>query len=125
MFRIFVLTILTAALAFGAEAEKEKSAEKSSSGDTVQTPFGPAKKQAPAAKPAPRRITSKPLVDVSIDGDTYTFTRQTPFGAQTWKRAQADLSADEKKLIADQEEWEKLEAEKAEPKPAPASKPQS
>ncbi len=125
MIRFFILMALTAVLAFGAEAEKEKKAKTSDSSDTVQTPFGPAKKQAPAPKAAPRRITSKPLVEVSSDGDTYSFSRQTPFGAQTWKRAKAELSSDEKKLIADQEEWEKYQAEHAKPEPAPAEKPQS
>ena len=125
MIRFFILMTLTAALALGAEAEKDKGAQKSDSGDTVQTPFGPAKKKAPAPKPPPRAITSKPLVDVSLDGDTYTFKRQTPFGSQTWKRAKADLSADEKKLIADQDAWEAHEAEKAKPAAPPAPKPQS
>ena len=127
MFRIFMLVTLSAVLAFGAEADKDKPADTAFSGDTVQTPFGPAKKQTAAPKPAVRRTASKPLVDVALEGDTYTFTRQTPFGSQTWKRATADLSADEKKLIADQEEWDAHKAEQAKPKaaPAPTEKPQS
>jgi hypothetical protein len=117
------LLLLIAGLAFGAEEKKAESEAKE--GETVQTPFGPAKKQEAAPKPAPRAITSKPLVDVSLQGDTYTFTRQTPFGAQSWKRAKADLSDAEKKLIADQEAWEKHEAEEAKPEPKPAAPPKS
>jgi hypothetical protein len=125
MIRLFMLMTLAASLAFGAEAEKDKPAQKSDSGETVQTPFGPVKKQAAQPKPEPRPVASKPLVDISLDGDTYTFTRQTPFGAQSWKRAKADLSSDEKKLIEQQEAWEKQEAEKPKPEPAAAEKPQT
>ena len=124
MTRFLMLAALSAILAFGAEAEKDKAAKKSDPGETVQTPFGPVKKQDPAPKPAPRPVTAKPLVDTSLDGDTYTFTRQTPFGDQSWKRAKSDLSSDEKKLIEAQEAWEKQEAESAKPEP-PAEKPQS
>jgi hypothetical protein len=125
MIRFLMLMALAASLSFGAEAEKEKPAKKSDSGETVQTPFGRVKKQAAQPKPAPRASAAKPLVDISVDGDVYTFTRQTPFGAQSWKRAKADLSADEHKLIEAQEAWEKQEAEKAKPEPAPEPKPQT
>ena len=119
MFRLVLFVILTAALAFAAEEKKTPAKE----GETVQTPFGPARKQEAAPKPAPRAITAKPLVDVAIDGDTYTFTRQTPFGSQSWKRSKAELSSDEKKLIDDQEAWEEYQAEHAKPEPAPAPQP--
>ena len=119
-----LLIVLTAGLAFG--ADEKKVAAETKEGDTVQTPFGPAKKQAPAPKPATRPVTAKPLVEVSVEGDTYTFTRQTPFGAQSWKRPKAELSSAEKKLIADQDEWEKHESEQAKPEPPAApAKPQS
>jgi hypothetical protein len=127
MFRYILLTALAATLVFGAEGKKDKESPKSDSSETVQTPFGRVKKRAPEPKPEPRPITAKPLTEVTVEGDTYTFKRQTPFGTQSWKRAKADLSADEKKLIADQEAWEEHEAESAkpEPEPAPAQKPQS
>jgi hypothetical protein len=120
MIRFFMLITLTAALAIGAEGDKDKTAK--SDGDTVQTPFGPAKKQTEAPPPPPPASTAKPLVDVKLNGDTYTFSRQTPFGAQSWKRAKAELSSDEKKLVEAHEAWEEKKAEKAEPAPA---KPQS
>ena len=125
MIRLLMLIALTAALAFGAEGDKDKAAKSSDSGDTVQTPFGPAKKNTAAPQPPPPPSTAKPLVDVSLDGDTYTFSRQTPFGSQSWKRAKADLSADEKKLVQAHETWQKTQASKTEPKSEPAAKPQS
>jgi hypothetical protein len=120
MIRLFLLMTLTAALAIGAEGDKKPA---NSDGDTVQTPFGPAKKNTAAPQPPPPPSTAKPLVDVKLDGDTYTFSRQTPFGSQSWKRAKSELSSDEKKLVDAHEAWEKKQAEKA--KPEPADKPQS
>lgn len=120
MIRLFMLMTLTAALAIGAEGDKKPA---KSDGDTVQTPFGPAKRQSTAPKPPPPPSTAKPLVDVKLDGDTYTFSRQTPFGSQRWKRAKSKLSADEKKLIEAHEAWQKKQAEDA--KPEPPEKPQS
>ncbi len=123
MIRLLMMITLTAALALGAEPEK-KSAENDS--ETVQTPFGPAKKQTATPQPPPPPSTAKPLVDVKLDGDTYTFARQTPFGSQSWKRAKADLSADEKKLVQAHEAWEKRQkSEQAKSEPADAEKPQS
>lgn len=120
MIRFFMLMTLTAALAIGAEGDK-KPAE--SEGDTVQTPFGPAKRQTEAPQPPPPASTAKPLVDVKLVGDTYTFSRKTPFGSQSWKRGKAELSSDEKKLVEAHEAWAEKQAEKA--KPEPADKPQS
>ena len=119
MIRFFILMTLSAVLAFGAEGDKKPA---KSDGETVQTPFGPAKKQTAAPQPPPPASTAKPLVDVKLDGGTYTFSRQTPFGAQSWKRAESELSPDEKKLVEAHEAWEKKQAKKAESEPA---KPQS
>ena len=116
MIRLLMLIALTAAVALGAEGDKKKSAE--SDGDTVQTPFGPAKRQQAAPQPPPPPSSAKPLVDVKLDGDTYTFSRQTPFGAQSWKRAKSDLSAQEKKLVEAHEAWEDKQTEKSEKEPA-------
>lgn len=93
--------VVMSALALSAhagETGKEKTAREADD-DTVQTPFGPAKRAKPRPAPTAAQRAAKPLVKVEEDGDTFTFTRQTPFGTQTWKRERADLSAAEKQLI--------------------------
>ncbi len=91
----------------------------SGDGDTVQTPFGRVKKQAPPAQNEPRRASSS-LVDVEVSDGVATFKRQTPFGVQSWKKPLNELSAAEKQMLDDSLESEAAPA--AKPEKAPQEK---
>ena len=98
--------LVSAALAKGPAQKEEKS-------DTVQTPFGPAKKRDVEPKKAP--VSKGPsMTAVKVEGETATFSRKTPFGVQSWKRKLSELSAAEKKLLEEAEASAKPDS-KAEP----------
>ncbi len=102
--RILLIAVLLALPALGAEPQTEKKSESpaaASEEETVQTPFGRVKKQAPAPKPEPRPGAVAAMVDVEIADGVATFKRKTPFGVQSWKRPLDQLSADEKTLLED------------------------
>lgn len=129
MLRLFLLRLflLTAALALTtaiSAAERPRAAAESEPGgekpETVQTPFGPARKAPPSAKPKPKPKSSvKPLVDVEVRGDVALFRRATPFGSQNWTKPLAELTDVEKKFL---EESRKASAQAAKQRPSPAAK---
>ena len=104
---LLTLCFVSTGLAKG-PAEKEKESE------TVQTPFGPAKKRNVEPKKAPAS-KGPSMTAVKVEGDTATFSRRTPFGVQSWKRKLSELSDAEKKLIEEAE---------ASAKPAPKAEPE-
>lgn len=106
MFGLAALLLSASALPAKGPAE---SGDQAKEGETVQTPFGPAKKR--SAESAPKPAKGPSMVDVKIEGDTAKFSRKTPFGVQSWTRKLSELSAAEKELVE--------EAEQAS-KPAPA-----
>jgi hypothetical protein len=98
--RILIYTILSLALAataFAQEGSKKaaKRDEAPAAKGTLSTPFGVAKT---THAPAPKAKTVKRLQDwkVEMDGKDFKFTKKTPFGPSSWKRAEADLTADER-----------------------------
>ena len=126
--RILLMLTLLAMPALCAEPGEAKKTEAApaaaeAEGGTVLTPFGPAKKQAPAPKSQPRPRAAASMVDVQVVDGVATFKRQTPFGVQSWTRPMDQLSADEKKLLEESREAAKPSAQPAAPSsPAPAAK---
>ena len=98
--RIFSCTVLSLAVAlaaFGQEQPRKKaaaSAEKPAAEGTLSTPFGVAKTTKSVAKAQPRKVRQD--WQVEKDGDSFKFTKKTPFGASSWNRAEAELTADER-----------------------------
>jgi len=93
---------LSAALGASASAKspQDEGKAKKEEVETVQTPFGPARKSTTPPPPKPTR-RARPLVEIDQEGDLYTFRRKTPFGEQRWTRLSSDLSDVEKQLIKD------------------------
>lgn len=123
---LFLLTLLIAPTlcAEQSEAKKTDPAPTAVEEETVLTPFGRVKKQAPAPTPKPRPGAARSMVDVEIVNGVATFKRKTPFGVQSWKRPMDQLSADEKKLIEQSREAAEPAAEpRAEPAAIPTAKP--
>jgi type IV secretory pathway VirB10-like protein len=79
-----------------------------------QTPFGPVEAK-PAEPPPTMELSDDPMLKAEELGDLVIFRRKTPFGYQTWKKKKTELTADERKLLArDQEKPEESpEAPKA------------
>jgi len=100
--RIFVYTVLSLALAlalaaFGQEQPRKKAAasdEKSAAEGTLSTPFGVAKTTEPVAKAKPKKVLQD--WQVEKDGDSFKFTKKTPFGPSSWNRTETELTADER-----------------------------
>lgn len=122
----FTITLVASLLFVGsapakqAEGKAEDKTEASSNSaeepekKMVNTPFGPAPRTDPAAAPKPRKKAPSGVA-VKQEGDSYRFSRKTPFGVQTWTRAKADLSAAEKSFI--EEAGLSLDSPSAKPKP--------
>jgi hypothetical protein len=102
---------LTAALGASAAAKSPQDEDKAKKqeSDTVQTPFGPARKSTTPPPPKPT-TKAKPLVEIDQKGDLYTFRRKTPFGEQRWTRLRSELSDVEKQLIKDVQGSDEKEA---------------
>lgn len=99
-------------------AAKQPPDEKAKDGETVQTPFGPAKKR--TAEPPSKRSKGPSMVDVKIEGDQATFSRKTPFGVQRWTRKVSELSSAEKALVEEAREAAKPDSPaKKDEAPAP------
>lgn len=127
MKRFLLLMMLLSVPAFGAdparkaaEPAEDPAAEAAQDEETVQTPFGRVKKQAPAPRPKPKPGATAAMVTVVVTDGVATFKRQTPFGVQSWKTPVDELSPAEKTLLEDSQAVAKPAAK---PAPAPAPKP--
>ena len=93
------LTVMAAGVAVakvGVDDKKETSKQ-----EYKQTPFG---KVAKTKAAAPAAVTKrKSNIAVSVDGDSITFSRPTPFGAQRWTRKRDALNSNEKQWLSDYE----------------------
>jgi hypothetical protein len=91
-----------------------------------KTPFGVAVTEVPPenaeapAPPKPRTLAGDPMLRVEEKGDVVTFRRKTPFGEQVWQKKRAELTPDEKELVASRKQPPAGPASKT---PAPAAKP--
>ena len=97
MTRIHIVLLATLFSVAPLFAQSESSESDAKDEDRVSTPFGSVKKDKDA-KPVPRPSID-PNLDVEADGDKFTFTRKTPFGAQKWTKARSELSDAEQALV--------------------------
>lgn len=67
-----------------------------------QLPFGVSKYEDKPAQPTP--VTEQPATLVHDLGDSVEFQRNTPFGISKWNRKKADLTDEEKGVLAAAEE---------------------
>ena len=73
-----------------------------------QTPFGLVKlEDLPSAAPAPESGTPVLVTDM---GETVKFEKSTPFGNQKWSKSKADLTDEEKALMAGTKPGEPVKA---------------
>jgi hypothetical protein len=61
---------------------------------------GPSAQITPAHPPSSNRFSADPNLKAVDQGDTVKFVRTTPFGPQTWTKKKADLTDDERALLA-------------------------
>ena len=63
-----------------------------------QTPFGVSRAEEPTAaqKQAEASLPATPDYTATEEGDKVRFTKNTPFGTQTWTRGKDELTADER-----------------------------
>lgn len=95
-----VLGVLLAAAAFAQPKTEAKPDEKDSSETTLATPFGTAKiDRSKIAKPAPKPTRIRADLDVEMAGDSFKFSKKTPFGTNTWTRTEAELSEQERAIV--------------------------
>ncbi len=122
--RIFIYTVLSLALAaaaFGQDAPKKKAAaseKRPAAEGRLNTPFGVAKTtEQPVAKAKPKKVRQD--WQVEKEGESFKFSKKTPFGPSSWTRTEAELSADERAvaersgLLKPQEEPAEQETETA------------
>ena len=101
MFRYVGASALFAGLLLAGSVVGEDGEKKSTEQEYKSTPFGKvAKKKTPPPAPA---VKKKSNVRVSVEGDSITFSRPTPFGAQRWTSKRAELNVHEKQWLADHE----------------------
>jgi hypothetical protein len=104
--RIVFTTVLGVALAASALAQP-KTESKSDNGDknessetTLSTPFGKAKiDRSKLSKPAPKPTKIRPDLVVEMAGDSFKFSKKTPFGTNAWTRTEAELSTQERAIV--------------------------
>jgi hypothetical protein len=93
-----ILSLALAAAVFGQDAPKEKAAateKKPAAEGTLSTPFGVAKTtKAADAKKKPKKVQQD--WQVEKDGESFKFSKKTPFGPSSWTRSEDELSADER-----------------------------
>ncbi|NIQ93953.1 MAG: hypothetical protein GWN87_06870 [Desulfuromonadales bacterium] len=93
---IAVLSLALAPAVFAQEDAEKKPAEE------LKTPFGVAKTtDAPPPKPARKPSKLRPDLKVEKDGDAFKFSKKTPFGMNSWTRAEAELSSEERAIVED------------------------
>jgi hypothetical protein len=101
--RIVFTTVLGVALAASALAQpktESKSDKDQSSETTLSTPFGKARiDRSKLSKPAPKPTRIRLDLDVEMAGDSFKFSKKTPFGTNTWTRTEAELSTQERAIV--------------------------
>ncbi len=109
------LIVMAAGVAVAKVGEDEK--KETAKQEYKQTPFGKVQKTKAALPPPVTKRKSN--VAVSVDGDSITFSRPTPFGAQRWTRKRDALNTNEKQWLSDYESASASKGSAASKKPQP------
>lgn len=119
------LSLTLVAAAFGQDEPKKQSpasGQQPAAEGKLSTPFGVAKTSKPAvAQAKPKKV--RPNWQIEKTGDSFKFTKKTPFGPSSWTRTEAELSADERSVAERNGLLETQEAPLAEQEAEPAAKP--
>jgi hypothetical protein len=111
----FCLIVLAAGVAVAKVGDDDK--KETAKQEYKQTPFGKVAKTKAAAPPAVTKKKSN--IAVSVDGDSITFSRPTPFGAQRWTRKRDALNSHEKQWLSDYESASAAKESASSEKPQP------
>jgi hypothetical protein len=75
-------------------------APKSEEMEVVKTPFGTVTRPVSREDPEPKGPPPLWLFEIEEKGTAVTFKKKTPFGVTSWTKQQADLTGEERQLIA-------------------------
>jgi len=89
----------------GAKEPKKDSADGAAKGseevEVMKTPFGTMTRPASRKPPEPKGPPSLWLFEIEEKGTAVTFKKKTPFGVTSWTKQQADLTDEERQLLAE------------------------
>ena len=89
----------------GAKDPKKDSADgapkKSEEVEVMETPFGTMTRPVSRKPPEPKGPPSLWLFEIEEKGTAVTFKKKTPFGVTSWTKQQADLTDEERQLLAE------------------------
>lgn len=89
----------------GAKDPKKNSADgaakESEEVHVKKTPFGTVRTPVSTKPPEPKGPPSLWLYEIEERGDTVTFKKKTPFGVTSWTKQHADLTGEERQLLAE------------------------
>jgi len=89
----------------GAKEPKKDSADgaakESEEVEVMKTPFGTITRPISRKPPEPKGPPSVRLFEIEEKGTAVTFKKKTPFGVTSWTKQQADLTDEERQLLAE------------------------
>jgi len=111
----------------GAKEPKKDSADgapkKSEEVEVMKTPFGTMTRPASRKPPEPKGPPSLWLFEIEEKGTAVTFKKKTPFGVTSWTKQQADLTDEERQLLAEYKASKESGGTSGKPNVAETAKP--